>query len=385
MPLGTMRSALPHVGFIAVMVFLSMYSRLIMSPLLVYLQQDLVIGPARATRLFLTLSVAYSAAILGSGFLAERIIHRRTIALSAALLGTGLLIVAVAPNLPVMHLAFAVIGSGAGLYPPAGVATLTSLVSDDIRGRAIALHETGPNVAFVLAPLVVSAGVLFLPWRWIPAISGAAALTAALFFERYSVAGGFTGERMRLGNVASLMRKGEFWAILVLFCLAASSTMGVFAILPTYLVTTRGYEAPLVNTLISLSRISGVATLFLSGFLIDRMGVRRLVGIILAVTGVLTIGIGALTGNAMLAAVFLQPVIITAFFPAVVSAIADLGPPQIRNVAVSVIVPAVNIVAAGLFPALMGYLTEAGNVEGGFIGLGVCILAGIAMVPMLKR
>lgn len=366
------------------MVFLSMYSRLLISPLLVFLQQDLGIGPARATRLFLTLAFSYSPVMLISGFLTQHMLHRRTIALSAALLGVGLIIVSLAPTLATMHIGVAVLGGGAGLYPPAGVASVTAIVRDEIRGKAVAIHELGPNSAFVVAPLAVSVGILFGNWRWIPGISGVAALVIAILFDRYALAGGFSGEPPRLDNLRRILRKPEFWALTAFFSLSASATLGVFSILPTYLVTTQGYPAPMVNTVISLSRVSGLVMVFLAGILLDRFGVRRLVAVVMGVTGVLTVGIGALPGMWMLAAVFLQPVIIVAFFPAAVSAIADLGPPTVRNVAVSVMIPTVNIIAGGVFPALMGYLTERGAVEAGFITLGILMLVSLMLVRFLR-
>lgn len=380
-----MRTALPHVSFVSLMVFLSVYSRLLISPLLVNIQADLAIGPARATRLFLTLSISYSVAMITSSIFTAKLIHRRTIALSSTLLGTGLLVLGFAPNLWVMHVGAAIIGAGAGLYPPAGVASVTALVSDSIRGRVLALHETGPNLAFVIAPLA-AAVVVFVPtWRVIPIASGAFALAMGVLFDRFSVAGQFYGDRLRIKSVTTLFRKPEFWAIMLLFSLAASSTMGVFSILPTYLITRRGYDGQMVNTLISISRMSGVGMLFLSGVLIDRIGVRMLVATVMGVTGILTLSIGVLPGNGMLVAVFLQPIIITAFFPAVLSAMADLGPPPVRSVAISMLIPTVNIVSGGIFPALMGWLTEVGSVEAGFIILGVLIFAGIAAAPLLKK
>ncbi len=383
-PFETVREAAPHVGFVAVIVFLSMYSRLLLSPLLVFLQEDLGIGPARATRLFLTLAFSYSPVMLLSGFFTARQVHRRTIALSSATLGLGLIILSLAPNLVTVHIGVATIGAGAGLYPPAGVASVTALVRDEIRGKALAIHELGPNLAFVVAPLVVSAGILVANWRWIPGLSGVAALAIAVLFDRFALAGQFNGEPPHLSNVRMILRQPEFWALTVYFSFAAASTLGVFSILPTYLVTTKGYPAPMVNTIISLSRVSGIVMIFLAGVIVDRIGVRRLVVIVISITATLTIGIGALPGTAMLVAVFLQPVVIVAFFPAAVSAIADLGPPTVRNVAVSIMIPSVNVLAGGVFPALMGHLTEAGYVEAGFMGLGVLMLASLSMARMLK-
>ena len=283
---------------------------------------------------------------------------------------------------------FARSGSGAGLYPPAVVAvvaTVTGIVHDEIRGKALALHEVGPNLAFVMAPIVVSVAALGVHWRWIPGVSGVAAVVVAGLFDRLSIAGWFRGAPPRLHNVKAILRKGEFWAILVFFSLAAASTMGVFSIMPTYLVTTRGYPVAMVNTVISASRISGLVVVFLSGILLDWIGVRKLMITVIGLTGLLTIAVGVLSDAPLIVAVLLQPLIIVAFFPAAVSAMADLGPPEMRNVAVSVMIPGVNIFAAGLFPALMGYLTEIGAVEAGFVGLGVVMLASLVLTRLLDR
>jgi MFS transporter, NNP family, nitrate/nitrite transporter len=369
----------------AVMVFLSMYSRLLLSPLLVYIQADLAIGPAQATRFFLPLSLAYSGAMLGSGFLSERVGHRRTIATSGFIIGLGLIQIALATTVPHMYIAFAIIGVGAGLYPPSGVTSVTELVESGIRGKAIAIHEVGPNSAYVVAPLVVAAAVVAAPWRAIPAVSGILAIVLSVTFDRVSVAGGFRGQRPQLSSLAQILRKPEFWALTAFFSLAASSTMGVFAILPTFLVNSEGYDPGTINTLISLSRMSGVGMIFAAGYLVDRIGVRPLIGAVMAITGALTLLIGVTRGGVMLAFVFLQPVVITAFFPPAISAIADLGPPDVRNVAVSVMIPAVNLIAGGVFPVLMGFLTERGTVRGGFVALGAVMLLALAMLPMLRR
>lgn len=385
MPFHSFRHAAPHVSFVMLMLFFSMYGRVLLSPLLVYLQQDLGVGPARATRLFLTISLAYSPVMLLSGFLGGRLVHRQTIALSSAVIGLGLIVIALAPTLVWMHVGAALAGAGAGLYPPAGVAAVTGIVRDEIRGKALALHEVGPNLAFVVAPIIVSVATLGVHWRWIPGVSGVAALVAAGLFDRRSIAGGFRGAPPHLHNVTAILRKGEFWAILVFFSLAAASTMGVFSIMPTYLVTTRGYPVALVNGVISASRISGLVVVFLSGILLDWIGVRRLMITVIGLTGLLTIAVGLLSGTPLLIAVLIQPLIIVAFFPAAVSAMADLGPPEMRNVAVSVMIPGVNIFAAGFFPALMGYLTEIGAVGAGFVGLGTVMLLSLVLTRLLDR
>jgi NNP family nitrate/nitrite transporter-like MFS transporter len=384
-PFSRFKDAAPQVSFLAVMIFFSMYSRLLAAPLLVFIQTDLGISPGQSTRLFLPLSIAYAGAMLVSGFLTEKAHHRRTIALSALVIGIGLILVALVQSLPGMYVAFTLIGAGSGLYPPSGVASVTSLVDDHIRGRAIALHEVGPNLGFVLAPLFVSIGTSLGDWRWVAAISGVVAVVTGVLFDRYARSGRFHGQRPQLANIGPLIRKPEFWAIFVFFSLAASSTIGVYSILPTFLIRVEGYPVGPVNTLLSVSRISGVIAVLVSGILVDRIGVARLIALVFLLTGALTVAIGVLPGTPMLVAVFLQPVIITAFFPAAISAMSDLGPPDVRNVAVSVIIPGVNIVSNGVFPSVMGVLTEYGAIRAGFVGLGALMVLSLTAIPLLKR
>ena len=381
----SVRRAAPQLSLITFMVFLSMYARVLLSPLLVYLQTDLALSTAEATRLFLPLAVSYSGTMLVSGFVARALGHRRTISLSALVIGSGLLLVSLGSGLPALYLAYAIIGAGAGLYPPSGVASVTAMVHDRIRGKAIAIHEVGPNSAFVISPILVAVAIPFLGWRGIAAASGVVALVMAVVFDRASVAGGFRPERPHSGNLGAILRQPEFWAVTVFFSWAASSTIGVFAILPTFLIGTEGFDATMINTLISLSRVSGIAMVFMSGYLVDRYGARRTMGAVLSVTGALTALIGMLHGNAMLVVVFLQPMIISAFFPAAISAIADLGPPAMRSVAVSFMIPMVNLVANGFFPSLMGALAERDLIRYGFVGLGIVMLLSLLMLPMIRN
>lgn len=381
----SVRRAAPQLSLITFMVFLSMYARVLLSPLLVYLQADLSLSTAEATRLFLPLSVSYSGTMLVSGFVARALGHRRTISLSALIIGSGLVLVSVGRSLATLYLAYAIIGAGAGFYPPSGVASVTAMVHDRIRGKAIAFHEVGPNSAFVVAPIIVAFTVPWLGWRGITAGSGILALIMAVVFDRASVAGGFRPERPHRGNLGALFRQPEFWAVTVFFSWAASSTIGVFAILPTFLINTEGFDATRINTLISLSRVSGIAMVFTSGYLVDRYGARRTMGTVLAITGGLTAAIGLVHGSMMLVVVFLQPMIISAFFPAAISAIADLGPPETRSVAVAFMIPMVNLVANGFFPTLMGALAERELIRYGFVGLGLVMLLSLLMLPMIRN
>ncbi len=384
-PIDRLPQAVPHVLLLAVMAFFSMYSRTVLSPLLVPIQEDLGIGPARATSLFIPLSICYSGSMLLSGFAVERLRHRTIIALAIGVLGTGLLVISQSNRFALLQIGFGMIGAGAGLYVPSGVTTVTSIVTDEIRGKAISIHELGPSTSFVVAPLVVTVLSTLGGWRLVPLVSGLSAIVAAFVFTRGGSGGRFYGNRPRLGNVSGLLGQRKFWTIAVFFSLAASSTLGIYAILPTFLVGIRGYDANYVNTLLSLSRISGIGMVFLSGVLVDRFGSARLITSVLAITGVLTIACGTLTGPVLPVVIFAQPVIISAFFPAAISVVADLGSPEMRNVGVSIMIPVVALISNGIFPTIMGALTESGTVSMGFVALGALMILALPFRRLLQN
>ena len=383
-PFTSIRSASRQLLMVTAMIFFSLYARLVLSPLLIEIQEALSLDIARATQLFVPLSIAYSITMLLSGFISARIGHRRTIALSGVVAGVGLIGVGVSTGYAPMVVSFSLVGAGSGLYPPSGVASVSALVHHTIRGRALAIHEMGPNVAFVLSPLIVAIASPWVAWRVIPLASGALIVAGALRFERVSLAGAFPAERPRLGKVTRILAKGEFWAITILFSIAACATMGVFTILPTFLVNEMGYAESLVNTLVGASRVSGVVSVLVAGFLVDTFGVRRLVAGVFLFTALLTAGIGLLSGRGMLIAVVVQPMVIAAFFPAALSATSDLGPPELQSLAVAIMIPVVNLFSSGVFPAVMGLLSRHGAMQLGFVALSGVMVVALVLLPLLR-
>jgi NNP family nitrate/nitrite transporter-like MFS transporter len=276
------------------------------------------------------------------------------------------------------------LGAGAGLYAPSGIATLTEMVGSHHWGKAIAFHDVGPNLAFISAPFLSNLLLPVTGWRGVVAVIGGATAIMLLVFSLASEAGRFHGEPPRFSTITDLSRQGRFWAVAVFFVLAASAAFGVFSILPTFLTVEREFNPATVNTIVGLSRISGIVMVFVSGVLRDRFGERALISTVIAVGGVLTLLMGVLHGNALVAVVFLQPALIAAFFPAALSALSRIGTATSRNVVVSLMIPAANVVGAGLFPQMMGLLGDIGLFYLGFIVLGGLMILGLSLIRFLE-
>lgn len=378
------RPAIPGLAAIVVMVFSIFFPRLLFSPLLVSIQRDLVLSAAQATRIFTTIAVGYAVAMLASGFVSTRVRHRRIVALSAFGVGVGMQIAAFAPTVLVLHAGALLIGASAGLYAPSGLTIVSEITPLARRGMGFAIHELGPSVSFVLAPIIAAVALPLAGWRGVVSATGAVSAAAGIAYFLRGSAGFVYGEAPHFENLKAIFRIARFWLIILFFVIAASSAIGMFAVLPTFLISYRGMDQQLANGLIGASRLSGIGMIFLSGMLTDRFGFRRTVAGIFLITGVFTILLTVADGPFLALAVLLQPAVISAYFPAAITAMSEIGPPQTRNVVISLVIPLANLVGAGFYPALAGFAADAGYIDRFFQGTGVALLLAVLLLPLYR-
>ena len=171
---------LSPVLFLVVIFYLNFTSRVILSPLLPVLEPELGLGHGEAGFLFFLLQIGYCAGLLASGFVSSRWNHRRTILLSTTTLGLILLAMSRSTSIAAMRAGLVLLGTATGLYLPAGIATITSLVSQQHWGKALAIHELAPNLGYITAPLLAEALLRVVPWRGILAVLGVLAVIAGI-------------------------------------------------------------------------------------------------------------------------------------------------------------------------------------------------------------
>lgn len=363
---------------------LNFMSRIIFAPLMPIIEKDLGFGHGEAGSLFLLISLGYFAALMGSGFFSSRSTHRKTIIFSSMALGAALFVISFSNTMWGIRIGLIVLGMVSGLYLPSGISTLTSLVRSRDWGKAIAIHELAPNLSFVVAPLLSEALLEWFSWRYILTLLGIVSVLFGLAFARFGRGGDFPGESPRPETLKILLAEPSFWIMVALFSLGIGASLGVYAMLPLYLVVEREMVRSWANYLVAISRILSLGMAFIAGIVTDRLGPKVAMGSVLLGAGLTTLLLGAVPGFWMVLIIFLQPMIAVCFFPPGFAALSRIGPSSVRNISVSFTIPVAFFLGGGVIPVCIGVLGEAGSFDLGISLVGGMIMCGFVLLRYLK-
>ncbi|MFW5686365.1 MAG: MFS transporter, partial [Spirochaetota bacterium] len=230
------RTVLPSLLFLTALVFMVILPRLLLAPLLLRVSDSFGVSYGSASGLFITGSFGFVTGLLTSGFLANRLRHRATLVLSSGLGGVALLALSAVGSFLAFHVLFFLANWTAGLYPGSGIASVTSIAPERHRGTALAIHESGPNLAFLLSPVLVAIFAPLVGWRGVFRIVGASGLVVAALFAIFGRASAERGQPPNFSNLRLFVRNRPFWIVSILFMVAGAGAMGVFSVLPTYLM-----------------------------------------------------------------------------------------------------------------------------------------------------
>ncbi len=380
----TLKAAIPHILFLCSIFYLNFLSRILLAPLMPSVERDLGIGHTKAGSLFFFLSSGYCTSMLLSGFVAKRITHKGTISLSGMGIGVVLILLSCSTSYRSLALCLIVLGLVSGLYLPSGLSTITSLVSSRDWGKAFSIHEWAPNLAFITAPLLAELLLRWMSWKNVFSIVGFACLVVSITYFKFGKGGKFPGESPNLSIIKDFVSNRSFWVMLFIFGLGVGGTIGVYNMLPLYLVSERGFSESWVNAVVGLSRVSGLFITLLSGWLTDRIGPKGAIAMVFTASGISTAFLGFLKGSLLLPVIFLQPLFATCFFPPGLSALSRIAKRRVQNIAVSFTVPFAFLFGSGAVPAFIGFMGDVSSFGYGFLVVGLVTAGSISLLKFLR-
>ncbi len=371
-------------AFLVLLFFLNLVSRLSVGPLLPVIEAEFGFGHGSAGALYFFITLGYCVGLFLSSYAAGCLRHRGTIALSGMTLGAALLAVPYAPSLFWIRADLWLLGIGSGLYLPSGVAVLTENTPERLWGRALAIHELGPNLGYVCAPLLVEALLGFFGWRGVLRTMGVPTVLVSGLF----LLSGFGGSKRAAAPgpalLARLARDGTFWGMASLFSVSIGVGLGLYTMMPLFLVNAAGMTRPSANLVTGLSRISALGSVFLAGYLADRIGNSAMIRLALGGAGGCALLLGVFRGPSITPPLLLlQAAFAASFYPAGFSLLSGVFALPIRSVAVSMVMVLASLIGAGSVPPLVGILADQFSFGFAFASAGVGTLGSLLLLGLI--
>jgi NNP family nitrate/nitrite transporter-like MFS transporter len=364
--------------------YLNFSCRAVLSPLMPIIEDEFTITHALAGSIFTFLSIGFTITLLLTALLAARIGYKRCIALGFLILAVSLFSLKCVVTFTSLALAAFFIGLGAGFYIPSAIPLLTEIFQPKNWGKAIALHDTGASFSILSIPVLTAVAVRFIHWRTLLVILGASCLVLLLFFWVFSPdPHPQKGEKIQFTRV---LRRRDLWIIAVPWFFATANSLGLYNLIPLFLVKEKGIDLGMANTMFGLSRIGGLVASVLVGFLVDRFGVKSIIFAVLLTTALSTIGIAVSPTLPLLVGMLtIQATVSTGFYPAAFVAISKLTDLNERGIFTGITTAFAVVFGLGLTPAILGAAADVWGFQPGILVLGILTVFSCGLIRGLGK
>ncbi len=359
--------------------FINIGVRIIFAPILPLIEDEFMVSHAQASSIFLFQSLGYGLSIFFAGFYSGRFGYKRSIVLS---LGISSLLFFCMPFIKVfwaLHLFTFIMGISIGIYLPSAIPLITEYFAERHWGRTIAIHDSGAPISIFCTPFIALLLLHFFPWRGIFPVFGAIVLVNLIIFQ-------LTTDEVRIKQseramFGGLIKSRPLWIMGILFTFGAGANLGVYSIVPLYLTKELSMSVGYANTILGVSRLGGIGVALVTGFVVDRINLRKALWLITLVTGIFTVLMGVVSVKYVGLILFLQAVVVTGFFPLGFVAIARMFGRETRSMATGLILTLSIVFGAGGIPYLLGLSGDLVSFKFGLLILGmlVCLSSMIAL------
>lgn len=377
--------AWPWTAFVA-LIFLANYgARSALSPLLVSIEMDLHVSHSQATSLLMLQGVGFSIALGISGLIMSSLRPAHMAVLSLVGGGSALMLMPLVTTLAHGQIIFLLFGLLVGLYFPAGMAILNSIVFPKDLGKAVGIHELAPNIGFIIMPLCMQLALAYTDWRGAFSYVGISMILIGLSFLFFGRGGQQCTPPTSLAGVSKLFHTRSTWlfALLLTMCLVGEFT--IYSVLQLYLVSDGGYSPEKANLIMSLSRVLTPMAVFAAGFAADTFNPITLLRASLLLHGVALILMSLNNSILALSGVCLQSFSIAFSFPVLFKIMSNCISIREQPLLLSFTMPVAGIIATGLIPWLLGLCGQYASFGLGFAILGVLSVVSVWALEPFKK
>lgn len=363
--------------------FISFGVRTIFAPILPLIEDEFAIKHAQASSLFIFLAFGYSISLFFSGLYSGRFGYKKSLLISFAVSSLVLFLIPFVKAFFVFYVFSFILGFTTGVYLPSAMPLITESFTEKNWGKSIAIHDSGASASIFAMPFIALLLLHFFPWRGIFTVFAIVFLASTVVF--YFICDEVKVSSLRSNVLGDLLRSRALWVTAILWICASGANIGIYFITPLYLTKELSLSMGYANTILGVSRLGGFGASILSGFLIDRVSLRKTMYFALLITGILTVLMGLAPARFVGMLLFLQAVFVTGFFPLAFVSLARMFDRETRGTATGIILTAGVISGGGIIPFLLGLSGDLISFRLGISLTGVSVILSSFLVFFLKE
>ncbi len=375
--------ALSFLLFLWFIWFVNFTIRIVFAPILPLVEDEFMVNHAQASSIFIFLSAGYGVAVIVSGLFSGKFGYKKSIILSLLLLGLVAFLIPLVHKFFLIYLFAFVLGFSVGFYLPSAIPLITEYYSEKDWGKAIAIHDTGASSAIFATPFVALFLLQFFPWRGIFVVFGCIYIACSIIFC-------FVSTEVKINNPPKavfndLIKIRSLWLMAIIWVFGAGANLGIYSIVPLYLTKELQLNIGYANIILGVSRLGSVAVAIACGFLIDRFNLKKIMFLVMIITGVFTVIMGLVSVRYIGIVLFLQAFFVTAFFPVGLVAIAKTFNREMRSLATGIILALAIAFGGGIIPYLLGVSGDLYSFRLGITILGIFVGLSSTLIFHLKE
>jgi MFS transporter, NNP family, nitrate/nitrite transporter len=362
--------------------FMNFNGRTLFSPILPLIEDEFGVTHAQAASIFTFISGGYGLALFSSGMVSGFLGSKRTILASLVTAGCIFFIIPTKHTFILFYPVVFVLAFALGLYLPTIIPMITEYYEEAVWGKVIAIHESASSLSIFGAPFIALFFLSFLTWRDIFIVVGSISLLCAVAFQLAATDVSF-GEGRRTFH-GGLLKKRAFWIMGTLWIFASGCILGLYFVLPLYLVKELGMTVQKANSIFGLSRLGMVLVAVAAGFLVDRVRLKKALFLVVLVTGLLTMCLAVKEIRWIKFLLFVQATISGAFPPLMLVAISRMFDRETRGQATGFVVT-LGMVGTGIIPYLIGLCGDLSSFRLGIFVLGLSTVLASSLLYFLRE
>ena len=375
--------ALLFLLFLWVLWFTNFGVRIIFSPILPLVEDEFAVSHARAGSIFLFQSIGYGLSMFFSGFYSGRLGYKKSIILSLLVSSLVCFLIPFVKIFPAFYLFSFLLGFSTGVYLPSVMPLITEYFDERNWGKSIAVHDSAASISIFSMPFLALFLLQFFKWRGIFEVFAVIFLFSAVIF--YFASDEVKIRHSKKTKLDDLIKRRSLWIMAILWMFASGANLGIYFIVPLYLTKELSLSIGYANTLLGLSRLGGIAVAIMCGFLVDRFSLRKIMFMMVLLTGIFTVLMGVASVRYVGIFLFFQALVVTGFFPLGLVSIARMFSREVRGLATGLTLTIGVICGGGLMPYLLGLSGDFISFRFGISILGIVVILSSGLIFSLKE